>query len=602
MAGFISDATREQIRSANDIIDIIGAAIPLKRSGANFMALCPFHREKTPSFYVNPRKQVFHCYGCHKGGDVFTWVKEYEGLDFPGALKRLAERARIPLEFEKDPQFQQKQFLKDKLLDVHEQLTQRWHQALLADAGGERARQYLKERGVSEEAVKLFRLGYAPEAWDDTTNWARSKGFDLAMVEQAGLLIRKEETGNYYARFRGRLMFPICDEQGRVIGFSGRVLPGDDDERKYVNSPETPLFTKSRVMFGLDKSKRSLLDKQFAIVCEGQLDLIACFMAGVQNVIAPQGTALTNEHSRILKRYVNEVVLCFDSDNAGQRATVRVLDDLLGSGLAIRVATVPAPHDPDSYIKNFGVKAFEEVISKAEGFFDYYLGRLCANNDLGTDRGQQTVIKAMAEGVAKTKDQTLFDKYAQRTAARIGINPTSALQVFKRALGAPQRAYPQEEEEEAEEDNSWRPGPAEGWLLRLVLAQDDLLDWARQNLDISWIVNPLVRTIVAHRLTWDEDGNPVQPAAILGEVEDVRAQSLITEALAEEKPLPKPEQQMADLTTRVRNQYLDRRMAAIMQRLADPTLNGEEMTKLLQEQKELRAAKAKPIPAQNGAV
>lgn len=602
MAGFISEATREQIRNANDIIDVIGAAIPLKRSGANFMALCPFHREKTPSFYVNPRKQVFHCYGCHKGGDVFTWVKEYEGLDFPGALKRLAERARIPLEFEKDPQFQQKQFLKDKLLDVHEQLTQRWHQALLADSGGEKARQYLKERGVSEEALKLFRLGYAPSDWDDTPNWARSKGFDLGMVEQAGLLIRKEETGHYYARFRDRLMFPICDEQGRVIGFSGRILPGDDDTRKYVNSPETPLFTKSRVMFGLDKSKRSLLEKQFAIVCEGQLDLIACFMAGVQNVIAPQGTALTTEHSRILKRYVNEVVLCFDSDNAGQRATVRVLDDLLGSGLAIRVATVPAPHDPDSYIKNFGVKAFEEVIGKAEGFFDYYLGRLCATNDLGSDRGQQTVIKAMAEGVAKTRDQALFDKYAQRTAARIGINPTSALQVFKRALGAPQRGFAQEEEETAEEDDSWRPGAVEGWLLRLVLSQDDLLEWARQHLDISWIVNPLVRTIVAHRLTWDEEGNPVQPAAILGELEDARAQSLITEALAEEKPVPRPEQQLADLATRLRNQYLDRRMGAIMQRLADQNLAGEEIAKLLQEQKELRAVKSKAIPALSGAV
>ena len=197
-------------------------------------------------------------------------------------------------------------------------------------------------------------------------------------MEQAGLIVRKEGGDHYYDRFRGRLIFPICDEQGRVIGFSGRMLSGDEKTAKYVNSPETPIFTKGKVMFGLDKSKRALLDTHRAIICEGQLDLIACFMAGVQNVVAPQGTALTADHARILKRYVDEVVLCFDSDNAGQNAAVRSLDSLLASGLAIRVATVPAPHDPDSFIKEFGGAAFAQLIEKARDFFDYYLDRLCA--------------------------------------------------------------------------------------------------------------------------------------------------------------------------------------------------------------------------------
>ena len=177
-------------------------------------------------------------------------------------------------------------------------------------------------------------------------------------------------------------MFPICDEQGRVVGFSGRVLPGDDSPAKYVNSPETPIFTKSKIFFGLDKSKRAILDAGFAIICEGQLDLIACFTDGVQNIVAPQGTAFTEQHARILKRYANEVVLCFDSDNAGQNATVRALDHLLASGLAVRVAVVPAPHDPDSFIKANGGAAFQELIENAEGFFDYYLNRLCATNEI----------------------------------------------------------------------------------------------------------------------------------------------------------------------------------------------------------------------------
>ena len=217
----------------------------------------------------------------------------------------------------------------------------------------------------------MFRLGYAPDAWDDTVNWAKSKRHDLALVEKAGLIIRKEGSGDahYYDRFRGRLMFPICDEQGRVVAFSGRILSGDEKTAKYVNSPETPIFTKGKVFYGLDKAKRALLDAQFAIVCEGQLDLIACHMGGLRNVVAPQGTAFTNDHARILKRYVSEVVLCFDSDTAGQAAAVRVLDSLLASGLAIRVAAVPAPHDPDSFIKEHGAPAFHELDQERPGFF-----------------------------------------------------------------------------------------------------------------------------------------------------------------------------------------------------------------------------------------
>src|SRR5258708_31809311 len=235
-------------------------------------------------------------------------------------------------------------------------------------------------------------------------NWANSKNYELKLVEKAGLIIRKEETGNYYDRFRGRLMFPICDEQGRVIGFSGRILSGDEKSAKYVNSPETPIFTKSKVFFGLDESKRALLDAGHAIVCEGQLDLIACFMSGTQNIVAPQGTAFTADHARILKRYVNEVVLCFDSDEAGQNAAVRSLEHLLASGLAVRVAVVPAPHDPDSFIKASGGAAFKQLIEQAAGFFDYYLSRLCATNDVTTDKGRLVVLREMAEAVHKTQN------------------------------------------------------------------------------------------------------------------------------------------------------------------------------------------------------
>jgi DNA primase len=307
VAGLISDNTLDQIRAANDIVDVIGGYLPLKRAGANFVALCPFHKEKSPSFNVNPHKQIFHCFGCHKGGDVFTFVKEYENIGFVDAVRRLADRAKIPLEMDQNPAAQQSRHIKDQLLQIHDQIAQRWQNCLANEAAGQLARDYLAKRGVSAEAIQLFRLGAAPEAWDDTVNWAKSKGYDLAVMEQAGLILKKEETGRHYDRFRGRLMFPICDEQGRVIGFSGRILTGDEKTAKYVNSPETPIFTKSKVFFGLDKSKRALLDAQVAIVCEGQLDLIACFMSGIQNVVAPQGTAFTDQHARILKRFVERL-------------------------------------------------------------------------------------------------------------------------------------------------------------------------------------------------------------------------------------------------------------------------------------------------------
>src|SRR5450755_4493762 len=409
MPGLFSSATLEQIRAASDIVDVIGTYIPLKRAGANFTALCPFHKEKSPSFNVNPHKQIFHCFGCHKGGDVFTFVKDYENIGFVDAVRRLAERAKIPLEFDNNPAEQQSRHLKDQLLEIHEKITQRWQNCLASEAAGQLARDYLAKRAVSAEAIKLFRLGAAPELWDDTVNWAKSKGYDLALVEKAGLIIRKEETGNFYDRFRGRLMFPICDEQGRVIGFSGRVLSGDGKTAKYVNSPETPIFTKSKIFFGLDKSKRAILDAGFAIICEGQLDLIACFTNGVQNIVAPQGTAFTEQHARILKRYANEVVLCFDSDNAGQNAAVRALDHLLASGLAVRVAVVPAPHDPDSFIKANGGEAFRKLVETADGFFDYYLNRLCAQNDSASDKGRNIILRDMAEGVHKTGNVVLVD-------------------------------------------------------------------------------------------------------------------------------------------------------------------------------------------------
>jgi DNA primase len=601
MAGFLSPATREQIRAASDIVDVIGSYLPLKKTGANFTALCPFHKEKSPSFNVNPHKQIFHCFGCHKGGDVFTFVKEYENIGFMDAVRRLAERAKIPLEFENTPGAQESRHLKSQLEDIHEQLTQRWQNCLANEAAGQLARDYLAKRGVSAEAIKLFRIGAAPELWDDTVNWARSKNFDLAIVEQAGLIIKKEETGRHYDRFRGRLMFPICNEQGRVVGFSGRVLSGDEKTAKYVNSPETPIFTKSKIFFGLDKSKRAILDAGYAIICEGQLDLIACFTNGVQNIVAPQGTAFTDQHARILKRYCNEVVLCFDSDNAGQNAIVRSLDHLLAADLAVRVAVVPSPHDPDSFIKANGGEAFRALVENAEGFFDYLLKRLLATNDATSDKGRLAVLRGMAEALHKTGNSVLLDTHAQKTALRLGVAVDAVRKEFAKVK--PQAAIARNDDEpddsvlagEVEAEAPSRPSNHELHLLKTLLLHDNLAEWTAAHLDVQWLAHPLVRQIVHARLAATEPGAWHGLAEFLGGIESPPMRSLVTEAVADERQMPNPEIQLADVTLKLRNLFLDRLIAALTQKIGSPETDDAQKLEFLHEQQRLKQQKRSPL-------
>ena len=597
MAGLVPPHVLEQIRAASDIVDVIGSYLPLKRAGGNFVALCPFHREKSPSFNVNAHKQIFHCFGCHKGGDVFTFVREYENISFTDAVRRLAERASIPLEFENNPQAQQARHIKDVLWNIHEQITQRWQTALTNEAGGQIGRDYLAKRGVTDEAVKLFRLGYAPEAWDDTVNWAKSKGHDLAVVEQAGLIIRKEGTDRHYDRFRGRLMFPICDEQGRVIAFSGRILTGDEKTAKYVNSPETPIFTKGKVFFGLDKSKRALLEADSAIVCEGQLDLIACYMAGVQNIVAPQGTALTPDHARILKRYVEEAVLCFDADNAGQNAALRSLDPLLAAGLSIRVATIPSGKDPDQFIKESGGEAFRETLNRAEGFFDWYLKRLCATNDVQSDKGRLAVLREFGEALAKTRNAVLLDTYAQKAALRLGVGTDSVRAEFKKTR-LPEAREPQEnlDDEVSAEAPSAPPSPHETQLLKILLAGGEPVLVAGAHLEQEWILHPLVRRIVQRMLRHDDEEMPSATSTFAAFQDDPAAQQMLSALLADPRPVPHPEKQMVDVLIRLRTEFINAELQKLTRDLSHPDMPDPERITLLRRQQELRALKREPWP------
>jgi DNA primase len=454
----IPSETIEQIAAANDIVEVIGSYFPLKRGGANFKALCPFHQEKTPSFMVSPSRQTFHCFGCGAGGSVFRFVMEYEHVDFPAAVRKLAARAGVTIVEERGAADEDRQYeARRKLLKLHAEAAEWFHENLIKREIGEPARKYLKQRGITAEIAKRWQLGYAPEEWDAFGAWARGRGYDARDLVASGLIKTKDDdqtTSNLnprpsYDRFRGRIMFPICNDVGEVIAFSGRLLKEEEAAPKYVNSPETQLFRKGNVLFGLHKSKRALIEANCAIVCEGQLDLISLFEAGITNVVAPQGTAFTENHARVLKRYVTEIVLCYDSDSAGQKAAKKSLDPLLrapadsawynalSNHFYLRIAEMPGGKDPDALVREEGADAFRERISNAPDFFDYQIDRASRETDLSSLKQKLDLAASLASTVSSIHDPMFRGEVEHKVASRLSIPVGEFKALIKRPSIAP---------------------------------------------------------------------------------------------------------------------------------------------------------------------
>jgi DNA primase len=425
--GTIPSQTIEQVAAANDIVEVIGSYFPLKRAGASFKALCPFHQEKTPSFHVSPQRQTFHCFGCGVGGSVFRFVMDYEHIDFPAAVRKLAARVGVPVVEERSPHGadeDRQHETRRALLQLHAEAAEWFQNNLMKRDVGGAARDYLKNRGIDAAKAKNWQVGYAPSEWDSFLKWALGRGYDRRQILLSGLARAKDESqpGNeLYDRFRDRIMFPICNDIGEVIAFSGRVLQSDAEAAKYLNSPETPLFRKGNVLFGLHKSKRALIEAGCAIVCEGQLDLITLFEAGITNVVAPQGTAFTENQGRVLKRFVSEVVLCFDADAAGKKAAERSLEALLQNDLIVRVAEMPPGEDPDSLVRKKGKDDFQERISVARDFFDFWIEREAASTDLNSLAAKMELARSLAQTVAHVHDPLLRGEVVRKVAARLGV-------------------------------------------------------------------------------------------------------------------------------------------------------------------------------------
>ena len=476
----IPSETIEQVAAANDIVDVIGSYFPLKRAGGNFKALCPFHQEKTPSFIVSPSRQTFHCFGCGVGGSVFRFVMDYEHMDFPSAVRKLAARVGITVVEKGGTADGDRQYEKRRvLLKLHAEAAEWFHENLIKKEVGEPARKYLKQRGITAEIAKHWQLGYAPDEWDAFGSWARGRGYQTGDLISSGLVKTKDEseeskaqrTGHAtasYDRFRGRIMFPIYNDVGEVIAFSGRLLKDEDGTAKYLNSPETPLFRKGSVLFGLHKSKRALIEANVAIVCEGQLDLISLFEAGITNVVAPQGTAFTENQTRILKRYVDEVVLCFDSDAAGTKAAERSLEALLQNDLIVRVAEMPTGEDPDSLIRRERKEDFEKRIETARDFFDYWIDHETADVDLHSMGAKVQVARRLAEIISRVHDPLSRGEAINKASARLSV-PTADFETFlaKRIRWSPVSAG------ESQPPQASSPGPRHDIAMLCLLALRD---------------------------------------------------------------------------------------------------------------------------------
>jgi len=434
----IPKETIEEIRARCNIVDIVGSYLPeLRRRGSTYKCNCPFHKEKTPSFTVNDTRQIFHCFGCGAGGDVFRFVMDYEKVDFVTAVKVLADRVGVEIVYEGGQP--EKSGNKDVLFKLHTDAANFYHRMLLDSEEGAEARRYLEERDLPMEMIKEFRIGYAPPGWDGLLGRALKKGYAAKQVEAAGLVVPSER--GHYDRFRNRVMFPICDQMGRVIGFSGRIMNKAEKSAKYVNSPETLLFKKSRVLFAFDKARKPIVEKRQAIVVEGQIDAIRCHQVGLDNVVASQGTALTENHARMIKRYADEVILVLDADAAGLKAALASSEIFIAAELSVRVVTLPEKEDPDSLIKKHGKDALLELVKEAKGALDFLIDALQKQEDMATEAGRMRVVQAAIGLINQCPSAARRDPMIHNAADRLNISPLALSQDLKRAKRQ-QRAVP----------------------------------------------------------------------------------------------------------------------------------------------------------------
>ena len=432
----------DELLARNPIAEVVGRHVNLRRSGSNMFGLCPFHGEKTASFSVAPDKGIYYCFGCHKGGSAINFVMELEGLSYPDAVRSLAKNCGM--EVPEDEQYQSRYRGQERLWALHKEAARFFHSCLYAPAG-QNALQYALDRGMTKSTLTKFGIGYAPNSWDELVKAMRQKGYTDQELKDSGLVTVSQKSGNIFDRFRDRLMFPIIDVRGNVIGFGGRIMNNNDpNAAKYLNSPETSIFNKRKNLFGLNYAKKSKLG--YLILVEGYMDAIALHQYGFDCAVASLGTSLTEEHATLISRYVEQVVLIYDGDEAGQRATRRAIPILEKAGIRVKVLKMKDAKDPDEFLKKFGADRFRLLLEESANRVEYQLNAIAAQYDLRADDQRVRYVNDAAELLSSLQNSVQREIYSARVAEKAGITPDAVKLEVNKAFKRRQNRQRKEQE------------------------------------------------------------------------------------------------------------------------------------------------------------
>ncbi|PWT94407.1 MAG: DNA primase [Blastocatellia bacterium] len=472
---FIDDLKRQA-----DIVRVIQDYVQLKKKGANWMACCPFHKEKTPSFSVSPAKEIFYCFGCHKGGSVFNFVMEVERVSFPEAIKIIAEKTGVPLpQVIDDTRFEARRQEKDDVIQLNTWALEWWEQQLESSSEARIARDYLQNREITAETQKIFRLGYAPDAWEALISYLKKKGASSMQIERSGLVVKKDE-GGFYDRFRGRLIFPVTNIQGKPIAFGARTLKNED--AKYINSPETAAYVKGRNLFGLNLTRDEIRRQDFAILVEGFLDLIVPYQAGVKNVVASLGTALTSDQVKLLSRFARKVVVNYDGDRAGVQAAKKAIEILLAEDIEVKVLVLPENSDPDEFIREFGVVEYQQRRAKAQSHIQFVIDNSLRDRSLHRPAEKAEAVEEVLPYIKAVSNRIQKREYFDMAMDALQVTDISLRRELWQSMRvgtvstAGQKILRRKDE---------RPTVAEQQLLELLLASDPLRRAIIPQIDVS---------------------------------------------------------------------------------------------------------------------
>ncbi|MDD5495999.1 MAG: DNA primase [Candidatus Omnitrophica bacterium] len=532
----------DQIQARTDIVEVISRYIPLKKAGRNYKAPCPFHNEKTPSFVVSPDKQIYHCFGCGAGGNVFSFLMRHENIEFPEAVEMLADKAGVVLK-RVSPEKKAQASFANQLYAINDSAAQ-FFQANLANNSA--ARDYLSSRGIGDETAKKFKIGYAPDSWDLLINFFKKRNIGDDLLEKAGLVISNER-GGHYDRFRKRVIFPIIDLKDRILGFGGRVL--DSSLPKYMNSPETYIYSKGRNLYGLNFSKEYIKKKKYALIVEGYLDFIIPFQAQTDNMVATLGTALTIDQVKLLKRFTNTVIMVYDPDEAGEAASIRNLDLFISEDVNVYIAELPAGYDPDGYIRKFGTDDFSKLIKASKNLFDYKLDKVASRFNIRTAHGKAAIAGEMLPTIARINNAVLKSNLVKRLAERLSVDEESIRTELKKVKGDyDQRHYLSSYEQ------AWKSSAtAEKMVLAILLEGGDFVTKVKNALLLEEFKNSSIRDLAKSIFDLNSQDKEITPARIINHLgNNDEANILISEAVNLSDILTDKERVLADCIARIK--------------------------------------------------